>query len=238
MEKKKKEEDEEQTEKKNTVKCVRELPYTNANLVKNIALIFTFGLVSSITAWIGCLGILLRWIALSFLAERYEKTTEGKEVKTDAQGIPFRCIVLVVFCNFDFFSTAALLAGVTVEEDEDGGGAWTPVFLSVMIIALVCQMILQVRTTTTAHEGNEGDEENQVDAVTSPVHRGNEGDVGLVEIELTEKTAKPQASKIEKEKEEEKPTPTLSKQKRPSMLKTASIKLATPVSILALKFSK
>ena len=112
----------EETEKKNTVKYGRELPYTYANLVKNIALVFTFSLASSFTAWIGCIEILFRWLALSFLAERYEKKTEGKDVKTDAQSIPFRCIVLVVICNVGFFGTAALRPDSTWEKKRKGGG--------------------------------------------------------------------------------------------------------------------
>ncbi|GMH74141.1 hypothetical protein TL16_g06381 [Triparma laevis f. inornata] len=131
----------EETVKKKTVKYGQELPYTYANLVKNVALIFTFGLACSVTAWIGCIGILFRWLALSFLAERYKKKTEGKEVKTDAQSIPFRCIVLlVVICNIGFFGTAALMAGVNVGEDERGGGVWTIVFLAVMVGALWSQI--------------------------------------------------------------------------------------------------
>ncbi|GMH74462.1 hypothetical protein TrLO_g15840 [Triparma laevis f. longispina] len=117
-----------------------DLPYTYANLVKNIALGFTFGLASSLTAWIGCIGILFRWLALSFLVERFEKKTEGKAVKTDAQSIPFRCIVLVVICNVSFFGTAAILAGVTVGEEEKGGGVWTVLVLAVMVGALWSQI--------------------------------------------------------------------------------------------------
>lgn len=78
--------------------------------MKNISLIFTFGLASPLVGWIGCVGLLCRWLALFFLAERFEEKTKGEEVKTDAEGIPFRCIVLVVFCNIGFFGTAAILA--------------------------------------------------------------------------------------------------------------------------------
>ncbi|GMH50697.1 hypothetical protein TrLO_g9562 [Triparma laevis f. longispina] len=135
----------EETETKNAVKYGHEIPYTYANLIKNLALIFTFGLASSFTAWIGCIGILFRWLALSFLAKRYQKKMEERgeqESETDAQGIPFRCIVLVVICNFGFFATLALLAGVTVGEEEKGGGGWTVVFSAVMIVALVSQIML------------------------------------------------------------------------------------------------
>ena len=128
------------SEKVHPVKYGRELPYTYANLVKNISLIFTFGLASPLAAWIGCIGILFRWLALSFLAERYNKITEGKNnVKTDAQGIPFRCIVLVVFCNVGFFATAALLAGFHLDFDD---GLLIGVFLVVMVVALVLQILV------------------------------------------------------------------------------------------------
>ncbi|GMI14789.1 hypothetical protein TrVE_jg8997 [Triparma verrucosa] len=99
----------------------RELPFIYANLVKNIALIFTFG------------G------ALSFLAERFEEKVKERGtqvIKTDAQGIPFRCIVLVVICNVGFFGAAAIIAGINVEEGEAGGGPWTSLFLAGMVLSL------------------------------------------------------------------------------------------------------
>ena len=130
----------EEIEKKNEVKYGRELPYTYANLEKNISLIFTFGFASLFTAWIGRIGILFRWLALSFLAERHEKKTEGKEVKLDAQSIPFRCIVLLVICNVGFFRTAAILAAVNLKEEEKGGGTLTVVFLVVMVLDLWSQI--------------------------------------------------------------------------------------------------
>ncbi|GMH80680.1 hypothetical protein TL16_g08648 [Triparma laevis f. inornata] len=71
---------------------------------------------------IGCIGILFRWLALSFLAGRYEKKTEGEDVKTDAQSIPSRCIVLVVICNVGFFGSAALRPDSTWEKKRKGGG--------------------------------------------------------------------------------------------------------------------
>lgn len=58
-----------------------------------VSLIFSFGLASPLTAWIGCVGILFRWLALSFLAERFEEKVKergAQVIKTDAQGISFR----------------------------------------------------------------------------------------------------------------------------------------------------
>ena len=121
-------------------KLGRYLAFTYANLVKNVALIFTFGLASPLTAWIGCLGMLCRWLALSFLAERFneKKKLKGEDsIRTDAQSIPFRCIVLVVICNIGFFSTAAILSGISV--DGDNGGT-TFAFLAAMAIMLISYM--------------------------------------------------------------------------------------------------
>ena len=58
-----------------------------------ISSIFSFGMASPLTAWIGCVEILLRWLALSFLAERFEEKVKergAQAIKTDAQGISFR----------------------------------------------------------------------------------------------------------------------------------------------------
>lgn len=116
-----------------------DLPYTYVNLVKNISLVFTFGLASPLTAWIGGTGIICRWLALSFLAERFEQKRKARgeeEITTDAQGIPFRCIILVVIYNIGFFATALLLAGINVE------GVWsTLLFLSIMGGSLVSYMV-------------------------------------------------------------------------------------------------
>ena len=81
-----------------------------------------------------------RWLALSFLAERYQKKMKDKgeePAKTDAQGIPFRCIMLIAFCNVGFFGTAIIIAGM---DGMDRSGLWAPVFLGVMIVMLVAQI--------------------------------------------------------------------------------------------------
>lgn len=129
-----------ETENQSKPKLGRELPYTYANLVKNLSLIFMFGLASPLVGWIGCIGLLCRWLALSFLAERFDKKRKARgedQIKTDAQGIPFRCIVLVVICNVGFFATAALLSGISVE--GEGGGIMLS-FLLIISISLISYM--------------------------------------------------------------------------------------------------
>ena len=69
---------EENKDKPKPTKYGEDLPYTYANLIKNISLIFTFGLASTSTAGIGCLGIFCRWLALSFLAKRYDNKKQGQ----------------------------------------------------------------------------------------------------------------------------------------------------------------
>ena len=228
------------------VRYGRELPYTYANLVKNISLIFTFGLASPITAWIGCIGIMCRWLTLSFLAERYEKKMKQKgqePAKTDAQGIPFRCIMLIVFCNFGFFSTAAIISGVDVEEDEKGGGAWTPVFLCLMIISLITQMVLLSKgsSTTPSNEQNitsenTSDEENPAKPVTSPVHKET------AEIEMTaitnEKHEDPAIIKTHINENLQVEAASDDRKKKPPMIKNPSVKIRVSVTSLAKRFTK
>ncbi|GMI01481.1 hypothetical protein TrLO_g4932 [Triparma laevis f. longispina] len=121
------------------------LPFVYANFIKNVCLIFTFGLASPLVAWIGCGGLLCWWLAFSFIAERWEAKSEERakngqaEIKSDAQGIPFRCIVLVVVCNMGFIAAASLLA--QVDSDEDKVTGWPVVLLVVMLVSLCSQMI-------------------------------------------------------------------------------------------------
>lgn len=134
------------------------LPYTYANLVKNIALVFTFGMASPLMAWIGCVGIFCGWLALSFLAERFEnrrKRRGEEEIKTDAQGVPFRCIVLVVCTNIGFFgsfciggSAAILLRikGAGSESEDENMGGLPALFLATMILSLSLYMTYLYRT--------------------------------------------------------------------------------------------
>jgi hypothetical protein len=82
---------------------------------------------------------------MSYLAERWRrKEEEGGRggLVTDAQGLPFRCVVLVVVCVLAFFGTAAVLSGV-------GGkaSAWTWVGLGAMAGVLGAQTWLIGRET-------------------------------------------------------------------------------------------
>jgi uncharacterized membrane protein len=123
----------------------RYLPYTYANLVKNIALIFTFGLASPFTALMGSIGLLCRLLALSFLAKRFmeKRRAHGEDaIATDAQGIPFRCVILVVICNIGFFGTAASISGLDKVGSVGGNQkGWALAFLVVMVVSLSAYMM-------------------------------------------------------------------------------------------------
>ncbi|GMI01124.1 hypothetical protein TrLO_g3832 [Triparma laevis f. longispina] len=123
----------------------RELPFIYANLVKNFATILTFGVASPFTTWVGCFGILFRWLALNFLAERFENKRKERgegEIKTDAQGMPFRCIILVVICSVYFVGSSVSWHWThLLEHPEEGEStAWTPIILITIVVALTTQI--------------------------------------------------------------------------------------------------
>ena len=62
---------------------------------------------------------------------------------TEEQGVPFRCIVLVVACNVGFFGSAALMTEVDVATSDDETGVWLAlVFWVVMVLVLTAQMVV------------------------------------------------------------------------------------------------
>ena len=58
---------------------------------------------------------------------------------TEEQGVPLRCIVLVVACNVGFFGSAALMTEVNVDET----GVWLAlVFWLVIVLVPTAQMVV------------------------------------------------------------------------------------------------
>ena len=103
-------------------------------------MILTFGIAAPPLAWVGCVGVFIRWLTLSYLAERFENKLKERgepQVKTDAQGVPFRCVLLVAFSSALFVGFTAIWhwARVLIGEDTDGGGKGTPIFLAVMVVS-------------------------------------------------------------------------------------------------------
>ena len=78
-------------------------------------------------------------------------------MKTDAQGIPFRCIILIVICNIGFFGTATLLAGFNASDDSSGGYL-TIVFLVVMVLLLVTYILILSRNDRARLRKDRGEE--------------------------------------------------------------------------------
>ena len=87
--------------------------------------------------------MLVRWLTISYLAERWKrKEEESERVVTDAQGLPFRCVVLVVACVITFFGTATVLSVERRGGEFVGEGVsrWTLVTLGIMAALLIAQM--------------------------------------------------------------------------------------------------
>ena len=81
------------------------------------------------------------------LAERWDEKVraEGRrEMVTDAQGLPFRCVVLLVFCSMAFFGMAALIGGIGSSSSE-GKVAGVYVFFGV-IAMLILEVLYLLRS--------------------------------------------------------------------------------------------
>ena len=109
-----------------------------SDFVATLGAIMTFGLASPLIAFAGVLGIVTKGLVLSMLAERWDekvRAEETREVATDTQGMPFRCVMLLVFCSFAFFGMAALIGGVG--SSYDGADAGVYVFFGFMAMLIL-----------------------------------------------------------------------------------------------------
>ena len=122
----------------------RDLASIYAETIKDMGVMLTFGLAFPLIALVGAIGICIRAITLSYLVELWGARAKRGEVEmktTDAQGIPFRCVGLVVFTTLGFFGTAAIVSGLNVESGGGGGlGLYTLLTLGVCSIILVLQL--------------------------------------------------------------------------------------------------
>jgi len=80
---------------------------------------------------------------LAYLVHVWELRQEKGEIefrKTDAQGIPFRCILLVVFFVLGFFATPALITGFQNRDDEESDGGLVCGLVATSCLLLIGQM--------------------------------------------------------------------------------------------------
>jgi hypothetical protein len=122
----------------------RDLANTYADLIKNFGVALTYGLANPMIALFAATGIVVRAFALSFLVKMWNDRVKSGELearKTDAQGIPFRCIISVAAATVMFFSSAAIVSGVAAAGDDDGSSP-TYVFVTLGVCALL--LLLQM----------------------------------------------------------------------------------------------
>ena len=99
-----------------------------AELVKTFGICLTYGVVNPIIGIVGAVGILARALSLSYLVQEWNEKVKRGEAQplpsTDAQGMPFRCITLVVTMCIGFFGSACVVGmGVDLLSDDGSGGA-------------------------------------------------------------------------------------------------------------------
>ena len=129
----------------------------------------TFGIASPIIAFAGVVGILTKGLVLSLLAERWDEKVkcEGKQhTVSEAQGLPFRCVVLLVFCSMAFFGVEALVGGIASGYDRHKEGVF--VFFGVVAMLILEVLYLfrsdirqMLASKVDSESGGDGEEEKK-----------------------------------------------------------------------------
>jgi len=149
-------------ERRKEKKNGRDLASIYADFVKMLAISLMFGLVSPTIGFVAAIGISCRLFALAYFVHIWELQQKKGEIeyrKTDAQGIPFRCILLVVFFVLGFFATPALITGFQNRDDEEGDGGLVYGLVAasfLLLIGLVVAMkwLTSKRTVNNNENGN------------------------------------------------------------------------------------
>jgi hypothetical protein len=111
-----------------------------SDLVRTLATALTFGLVSPLISFVSAVGLLVRFTSVAFLVKIFTDRADNGEVErrtTDAQGLPFRCTVLIVATSMGFFAGAAALGGVSSDTNEE--------VRQIAIAAVVCGSVIAIQ---------------------------------------------------------------------------------------------
>ena len=140
-------EEEEEPEEPVTNRIGRDLPSTYAEFVKILAISLTFGLVSPMIGFVAAIGICCRSFTLAYFVHIWELRQEKGEIefrKTDAQGIPIRCIMLVVFFVLGFFVTPALITGYHNRDEKGNSGEVVTALVASSFFLLFSQVVVMM----------------------------------------------------------------------------------------------
>jgi len=135
--------------------------------------------------FVAAMGISCRSFALAYFVHVWELREEKGEVTfrtTDAQGIPFRCIIMVVVFVLGFFAAPAVITGVqnrdNGESEIDGGGGVIFALIPTACFVLFCQIVAMVWSNAMKRDGVTSSNKNY----NNNTRDGNNGtDVPLLE---------------------------------------------------------
>jgi len=159
-------EEEEEPEEPVTNRIGRDLPSTYAEFVKILAISLTFGLVSPMIGFVAAIGICCRSFTLAYFVHIWELRQEKGEIefrKTDAQGIPICCIMLVVFFVLEFFATPALITGFQNNDEEESNGGLVYGLVAASFLLLVGQVVAMKWISSRTRTENNIDNDNDIE---------------------------------------------------------------------------
>ena len=160
------EEEEEEPEEHATNRIGRDLPSTYAEFVKILAISLSFGLVSPMIGFVAAIGICCRSFTLAYFVHIWELRQEKGEIefrKTDAQGIPICCIMLVVFFVLEFFATPALITGFQNNDEEESNGGLVYGLVAASFLLLVGQVVAMKWISSRTRTENNIDNDNDIE---------------------------------------------------------------------------
>jgi len=97
--------------------------------------------------FVAAMGISCQSFALAYLVHVWELRQEQGEIefrKSDAQGIPFRCILLVVFFTLGFFSMPALITGYQNRDEKGNNGEVVTALVASSFFLLFGQVVVMM----------------------------------------------------------------------------------------------
>ena len=122
--------------------------------------------------FVAAMGISCRSFALAYFVHVWELRREKGEIefrKTDAQGIPIRCIMLVVFFLLGFFATPALIAGFQNSDGKKSNGGLVYGLVAASFVLLIGQVVAMDWISSKTRTENNSDNDSVANDTTQPL---------------------------------------------------------------------